>query len=440
VTEDSSGYFSNYKLQITNYKLRVFSSRTNWPLAPNRFSTALEQHRASGRELLDLTASNPTNIGLRYDAAAILAALANPTALEYRPDARGLRVARDAVSAYYRERSAHIDPERVVLTTSTSEGYSFVFRLLCDPGDEVLVPAPSYPLFEFLADIQDVRLHPYPLFYDHGWHLDIHALTTAAGERTRAIMLVHPNNPTGSCVKAAEAERLSAICVQHGLALVVDEVFLDFAHSPVTPPLLLGGPPLSVPLLDRQGGDIPFTFAGFNRGAADHPIPLTFTLSGLSKIAGLPQMKFAWIAVSGPEELARQALARLEVIADTYLSMNAPIQLAAPVLFAQRHAFQRQLMARIRANLAELDRQLAAQKACVRLRIEAGWYAVLRVPATRSDEDLVIALLQQKSVLVHPGHFYDFPADGYLVLSLIAREEEFREGVKRLLEFVIANL
>ena len=413
-------------MPITDYKLRVFSSRTNWPLALNRFSTALEKHRASGRELLDLTASNPTNIGLCYDGEAILAALANPTALEYRPDARGMRVARDAVSAYYRERDTHVDPERVVLTTSTSEGYSFVFRLLCDPGDEVLVPAPSYPLFEVLADIQDVRLRPYPLFYDHGWHLDVHALTIAAGERTRAIMLVHPNNPTGSYVQPAEAEQLNAICAQRGLALVVDEVFLDFAHDGI----------------DRSSFATVWPGSSTRvHGTETRATPaLTFTLSGLSKIAGLPQMKFAWIAVSGPEDLARQAMARLEVIADTFLSMNAPIQLAAPVLFAQRHDFHRQLMARIRANLAELDRQLAAQKACARLQIEAGWYAVLRVPVTRSDEDLVIELLQQKSVLIHPGHFYDFPAEGYLVLSLIAREEEFREGVKRLLEFVIGNL
>ena len=420
----------------------MFSSRTNWPLAPNRFSATLEKHRAAGRELLDLTASNPTNLGLRYDAEAILAALASPNALEYRPDAKGMRVARDAVSAYYRERGDRVDPERLVLTTSTSEGYSFVFRLLCDSGDEVLVPAPSYPLFEFLADLQDVQLRPYPLFYDHGWHLDMHALATAAGERTRAIMLVHPNNPTGSYVKPAEAEQLNAICVQRGLALVVDEVFLDFAHASVAPPL-------SVPGLDRKGGDFPFSFAAFNQTGAsvhpitrspDHPIPLTFTLSGLSKIAGLPQMKFAWIAVSGPEDLARQAMARLEVIADTYLSANAPIQLAAPVLFAQRHDFHQQLMARIRDNLAELDRQLAAQRVCERLTVEGGWYAVLRVPVTRSDEDLVIELLERKSVLVHPGHFYDFPAEGYLVLSLITREEEFREGVKRLLEFVIGNL
>jgi aspartate/methionine/tyrosine aminotransferase len=400
----------------------MFSRRTDWPLAPNRFSIALEKHRASGRELLDLTASNPTNLGLRYDAEAILASLANPNALEYRPDATGMRAARETVSAYYRERGGHIDPERLVLTTSTSEGYSFVFRLLCDPGDEVLVPAPSYPLFEFLADLQDVRLRPYPLFYDHGWHLDVHALITAAGERTRAILLVHPNNPTGSYVQPAEAEQVNAICAQRGLALVVDEVFLDFAHA----------------------GAARSSFAAVWPGSSTRvhgsqtraTLALTFTLSGLSKIAGLPQMKFAWIAVSGPEELVCQAMARLEVIADTYLSMNAAIQLAAPVLFAQRHDFHRQIMARIRANLVELDRQLAAQKACARLQIEAGWYAVLRVPATRSDEDLVIELLQQKSVLVHPGHFYDFPAEGYLVLSLIAREEDFREGLARLLNYI----
>jgi alanine-synthesizing transaminase len=393
----------------------VFASRTNWLLAPNRFSAALDKHRAAGRELLDLTASNPPAVGLRFDASAILSSLADPRALEYHPDAKGLPVARDAVTAYYRERGVTIDPDRLVLTTSTSEGYSFIFRLLCDPGDEILVPAPSYPLFQFLADIQDLRLQTYPLFYDHGWHLDMHALTTAAGDRTRAILLVHPNNPTGSYVKHNEAEQVHALCSQRGMALVVDEVFLDFAHD----------------------GGSGFSFA--SQPATANP-PVTFTLSGLSKIAGLPQMKFAWIAVTGPEDLARDAMARLEIIADTYLSMNAPIQLAAPVLFAQRSGFQRQLMARIRANLTELDRQLSAQNTCARLQVEGGWYAVLRVPVTRSDEDLAIQLLQQQSVLVHPGHFYDFSADGYLVISLIAPDAVFREGMKRLLKSVIGNL
>ena len=412
----------------------MFSRRTNWKLALNRFSIALEKHRAAGRKLLDLTASNPTIIGLRYNSDAILSALSNPQSLEYRPDPKGLRVVRDAVAAYYRERGANVDPERMILTASTSEAYSFVFRLLCDPDDDVLVPAPSYPLFQFLADIQDVRLRPYPLFYDQGWHMDTHAVSTAVGERTRAVMLVHPNNPTGSYVQAGEAEALNAICAERGLAVVADEVFLDFAHDgqarstfAVAPPLSLPGEPaLSAVEGERQGG-------GF-------PDALTFTLSGLSKISGLPQMKFAWIAISGPDDLARDAMARLEVVADTYLSMNTPIQHAAPALFAERHDFQRQLMQRIRSNLAELDGQLAEQKVCERLDIQGGWYAVLRVPVTRSDEDLAIALLEKKSVLVHPGHFYDFPADGYLVLSLIVREEEFREGTRRLLEFVIGNL
>ncbi len=421
----------------------MFSSRTNWPLAPNRFSAALDKHR--GPDVLDLTASNPTNIGLRYNSQAILSALSQPDVLQYSPDPKGLPVARDAVAAYYRERGQTVDPERIVLTTSTSEAYSFVFRLLCQPGDEVLVPAPSYPLFEFLADIQDVRLRRYPLFYDHGWHVDIHAI--APGPRTRAIFLVHPNNPTGSFVKPAEAEQLRANCARHDLALVVDEVFLDFAHDGIAHPSFVGRevlPPTDnrqpltdnrEPLTDNREArtaDHPIT------RSPDHPIPLTFTLSGLSKIAGLPQMKFAWIAISGA--LASEAVARLEVIADTYLSMNAPIQHAAPALFAQRHNFQRQLMQRIHANLAELDRQLSPQPAITRLQVEAGWYAVLRVPVTRSDEDLAIELLEQKSVLVHPGHFYDFPADGYLVVSLIVIEEQFKEGLKRLLEFVICNL
>ncbi len=412
---------SDYKLPIPNYKWYVFSRRTHWQRSPNRISAALEKHRCSGKEVFDLTASNPTNIGLRYDAAEILASLSHRSALVYRPEATGLAVAREAVAAYYRDRGDEISPERILLTTSTSEAYSFVFRLLCDSGDEVLVPAPSYPLFAFLADINDIKLRSYPLFYDHGWHVDLHALETAMGERTRAVMLVHPNNPTGSYVKAGEAAKLNAVCAERGIALLADEVFLDF---------------------NLQGASYPSCVHPITRSPdhqmslPDPPIALTFTLSGLSKISGLPQMKFAWIVVSGPDELAREALARLEIIADTFLSMNAPVQLAAPALFAQRHDFQRQLMARIHANLAELDRQLARQSACQRLLLEGGWYAVLRVPVTRTDEDLAIELLENKSVLVHPGHFYDFPADGYLVVSLIAQEEEFGEGTSRMINYI----
>ncbi|HEV2115521.1 MAG TPA: pyridoxal phosphate-dependent aminotransferase [Terriglobales bacterium] len=388
----------------------MFARRTNWKLAPNRLTQALQRLQAAGTEIIDLTESNPTRCGLRYDDAQILSALSQPESLGYHPDPKGLRSAREAVAAYYAERDGdggRIDPDRIVLTTGTSEGYSFVFRLLCDPGDEVLVPSPSYPLFELLADVQDVKLVPYLLFYDHGWQVDMHSLQTAITPRARAVLVVHPNNPTGSYVKPAEAEALSRLCREREMALVADEVFLDYGH---------GGPPRA-------------SFAGNEKA-------LTFVLSGLSKICALPQMKVAWIVTSGPQELELPARERLEVIADTYLSLSTPLQLAAPCLLAQRHAMRAQLLERIAANLAELDSQLARQKACRRLEIEGGWYAVLRVPVTGSDEELALALLEQHSVLVHPGHFYDFPGDGYLVLSLITLAEPFREGVARLLRHI----
>lgn len=391
----------------------MFARRTNWKLAPNRLTQTLQRRRAAGAEILDLTESNPTRCGLRYEESQILSALAQPESLQYQPDPKGLRSAREAVAAYYADRGAvgtnGIDPDHILLTTSTSEGYSFVFRLLCDPGDEVLVPAPSYPLFELLADVQDVKLVPYPLFYDHGWHLDRHSLRTAITERTRTVLVVHPNNPTGSYVKPGEAEALSRLCREHELALVSDEVFLDYAHA---------GPPCP-------------SFAG-STGA------LTFTLSGLSKISALPQMKVAWIVISGPRELAAGARERLEMIADTYLSLSTPLQLAMPRLLEQRHSISRQLLQRIASNLAELDSQLVRQKDCQRLQIEGGWYAVLRVPVTRSDEELAVELLERESVLIHPGHFYDFPGDGYLVLSLITPADTFSEGVTRLLHHISA--
>lgn len=382
---------------------RMFAARTRWNLAANRFSAALQQARRSGRELLDLTESNPTRVGLQYPPD-VLPALTDPRGLEYRPEPSGVLEARQAVAGYYRDQGCDVLPGSVVLTSGTSEAYSFLFRLLCDPGDEVLVAAPSYPLFDFLADIQDVKLVSYPLLYDHGWQIDLHSLQERIGPRTRALLLVHPNNPTGSYVKAAELERLNAVCAGRGLALIADEVFLDFP---------IGAAP-------------PFTFAA-NHGA------LTFTLSGLSKVAALPQMKLAWVVVSGPQDLHKPALERLEIIADTYLSVGTPVQLAAPRLLQERGQVQRQLRKRVRGNLGELDRQLAAQRACRRLEVEAGWYAVLRVPALRADEELAIALLQEHGVVVHPGHFYDFAADGYLVISLIPQPAWFAEGIGRLL-------
>ncbi|MGH9498868.1 MAG: pyridoxal phosphate-dependent aminotransferase [Terriglobales bacterium] len=386
----------------------MFSQRTDWKLTPNRFTQAQRELCAAGREVLDLTISNPTRAGFDYDRQAILRAFSNQGALDYDPQPKGLLSARQAVAEYYRHRGK-VNPESLVLTTSTSEGYSFVFRLLCNPGDEVLVPKPSYPLFEFLADLQDVKLVPYPLLYDHGWQIDIPSLEKAFTPRTRAIVLVHPNNPTGSYVSKDERVALNLFCREHRLAIMVDEVFLDYAHD----------------------GGLPTSFATNTEA-------LTFTLSGISKISALPQMKLAWIAASGPADQLQPGLSRLEIIADTYLSLNAPVQLAASTLIDQRHSIQPQLLDRVRGNLAELDRQLARQKACERLAVEGGWYAILRVPVTQSDEDLAIALLRKASVLVHPGHFYDFPRDGYLVLSLITPPDHFHDGVDRLLKLLAA--
>jgi alanine-synthesizing transaminase len=389
----------------------MFSKRTDWKLTPNRFTAALSEVRGTGVKVLDLTVSNPTRAELPFDADTILASLTSAEALDYDPQPKGLLSARKAVAAYYREdhEEFEVDPEGIILTTSTSEGYSYVFRLLCNPDDEVLVPKPSYPLFEFLADLQDVKLVPYPLLYDHGWEIDFPSLYKSLNHRTRAVVVVHPNNPTGSYANSAEMAALNAFCEENGLALLVDEVFLDYPHD--------GAPRSSF----VQNRDV-----------------LTFTLSGLSKVAGLPQMKVAWVATSGPEDKKKEALARLEVITDTYLSMNTPLQLAMPTLLAQRKQVQPLLLDRARANLRELQRQLSLQKTCTQLDVEGGWYAVLRVPVTQSDEELAIQLLREASTLVHPGHFYDFPSDGYLVLSVITPTAEFREGLRRVLDLLNA--
>jgi alanine-synthesizing transaminase len=394
----------------------MFSRRTTWDLARNRYTKALEAHTRTGRELLDLTVSNPTTVGLVYREEELLHSLASRDALTYQPAAQGLLSAREAVAAYYVEKGISVSADDLILTTSTSEAYSFVFRLLCDPGDAILIPAPSYPLFDFLADLNDVKLIPYELVYDHGWQIELESLRAVTrapqikGLRCRAALVVHPNNPTGSYIKPFELNELNRICAADGMAIIADEVFLDFS------------------LLEESR--LSFTA---NTEA------LTFTLSGLSKISALPQMKVAWIATTGPEEIKKQALARLEVIADTYLSISAPSQLALPRMLAERRSVQPQLMRRVRTNLAALDEQLATQDLCHRLAIEGGWYAVLRVPMLGSDEELVISLLRETDVLLQPGHFFNFPADGYLVASLITPTDQFAEGVKRSLKFMVAR-
>ena len=379
--------------------------------------------------MLDLTASNPTICGFTYPQSRILEALSDPRALEYSPESKGLAESRAAVAAYYCGRphfrgaagaaqpaqqrapqSAQLDPQHVLLTSGTSEAYSFIFRLICEPGDEILVPEPSYPLLQFLADLADVRLVPYPLLYDHGWFIDFRGLRAAATSRTRAIAVVHPNNPTGSYVRQAEAAELADICAGSGMAIIADEVFLDY-----------------------WDGAAAETFA-FNAAA------LTFTLSGISKICALPQMKLAWITVSGPAALVDVAVDRLEIIADTYLSPSVPVQLALPAFLELRGIMQEQIQHRVRTNLALLDDMLRRDASAIsRLDREAGWYAILRVPVSGSDETLAVMLIERYSVLVHPGHFFNFPQEGFVVVSLITAEAEFQEGVRRLLEFFAAE-
>jgi aspartate/methionine/tyrosine aminotransferase len=394
----------------------MFSSRSNWKLEPNRFARALEAHWRSGKTLLDLTASNPTNCGFVYPEREILAALADPRALEYKPESKGLFETRAAVAGYYASRpsfprAAHgVNPERIVLTSGTSEAYSHVFGLLCEPGDEVLVSAPSYPLLEFLAGLADVRLVAYPLLYDHGWQVDFGGLRAALTPRSRAVVVVHPNNPTGSFVKPSEAEELEAICIEKQLAIVADEVFLDYADAAVSA-------------------------ASFAPGSG----ALTFVLSGLSKISALPQMKLAWIVASGPQAQVQAAVERLEIIADTYLSPSTPVQLAAGKFLALRGGMQSQIQERVAANLAFLDGKLREFPGVTRLQREGGWYAVLRVPVSGSDEALTVELMERCSVLVHPGNFFNFAQEGYLVISLIAPAADFREGIRRIGEFLTSK-
>lgn len=357
--------------------------------------------------MFDLTLSNPTACGFLYDAKDLLPPLAQTTSLAYDPQPFGLASARTAIAEYYQDLGAEIPIRHLCLTTSTSEAYSFLFRLLCDPGDEVLIARPSYPLFDFIAQLDSVRLREYPVRYDpgasagsmHAWSIDFEALRAAITARTRAIIVVHPNNPTGNYVSTMERETLEALCVAHNLALIVDEVFLDYPHAPTHPPS---------------------SFAAKNSPA------LCFVLSGLSKVCALPQMKLSWIAARGPEPALRDSLARLEIIADTFLSVNAPIQAALPHWLNRRSLLQDQIRERLNRNLAALDRRLRSTSA-QRLALEGGWTAVVRVPRSIDGEDFSEAALD-RGVLTQPGEFYGLP-EGRVVLSLLTPPEIWNSGL-----------
>jgi len=403
-----------------------FARRTDWDQTEGAFSLAVQAARRRGLSLLDLTESNPTRAGL-FDASPLVALLGHPRGVAYAPDALGHPVAREAIARYYAERDLSVDPSSVVLTASTSEAYGYLFKLLCERGDRILLPAPSYPLFEYLAASEDIALATYPLVREERWRIDMPALEAAIDEhsvgtaspsagRARAVLLVHPNNPTGSLARRDEAARLEDLANEHELAIIVDEVFGDY------------------PLGDLPADRLP-SFAGRDRA-------LTFVLSGLSKVLALPQLKLAWIAASGPAALVNEAIARLSVIADTYLSVSTPVQLALPELLAARHDVQRALRDRTRSNLRALDEALHAlgpEAPVRRLPVDAGWYAILEVPRIHTDDAWIELLLDRAQVIVHPGYFFDFPDDGFLVVSLLPSPPVLHEGITRALEVIRAE-
>ena len=383
----------------------MFSERVPHSLETNRITRAVRHAREAGHALIDLTTTNPTTVGIEYPAD-ILQPLADPAGKVYRPQPFGLPEARAAVARDYARKNVRMDRERIVLTASTSEAYSLLFKLLCAPaGDGVMIPVPSYPLFEHLTMLDGVERTAYRLDYHGRWAVVAEDLDRCWSKNTRAVLAVSPNNPTGSVLDSNELAMLSFLCSERRAALILDEVFADYPLSAVT------GEP----------------------AATDHPC-LTFRLGGLSKSAGLPQVKLGWIAVDGPDRLVTDAMERLEVIGDAYLSVSTPVQVAAPALIETGEAVRARILERITANYATLRSAAASHPSIEVLTTEAGWSSVVRVPATRSEEHLVLDLLERDHVLVHPGFFFDFPHEAFVVISLLPQPDVFREGVQRLLE------
>ena len=387
----------------------MFSSRTNWSRQPNRLAELVNDFRRSGRDFIDLTVSNPTDCGIVYPADEIMAALARLPSLRYEPDPKGLSSARDAVSNYYWLKGVRVDAKDIILTASTSESYSMIFRLLCEPVDEILVPVPSYPLFEFLAQLNDVVIKPYQLRYDGEWHIDISSVEKAITKRTKGIIVVSPHNPTGTFLKKIELAEISTKCAASGISLLVDEVFADYGFN-------------------EDPGRVIST-AGF-------PEVLTFTLNGISKLAGLPQMKLGWTVVSGPEDKRSEALSRLEIVADTFLSVNTPVQVALPQLLEIGTKVRAGIRNRVAGNRLTLEQLGGRYSPWTLLSSEGGWNAVIQVPRTKTGEEWALSLLADMAVYVHPGYFFEFQEDNVLVLSLLARPTEFREAATKLRDYI----
>ena len=384
----------------------MFSSRVPGDLTPNALTVALKAIRARGEAVLDLTASNPTRAGFDYPTD-LLTPLADARGLAYSPEPLGLRHARQAVAAEFARRGRRVDPDTLALTASTSEAYSLLFKVLCNAGDEVLIPRPSYPLFEHLTQLDLVTGVSYDLEYHAGWTIDLAALEAAVTPRTRAVLVVSPNNPTGNFISPAELSRLADLCAARNIAVISDEVFADY--------------PLGGIRCERAG-----------RLTDRHDV-LGFTLGGLSKAIGLPQAKLAWIAISGPDAVVREARSRLELICDTYLSVSTPLQDALGDLLTRGQAVREQILARITANHRALQSASRSVPACDLLQADGGWYAVLRVPSLMSEDDLVLSLLSEDRVLVHPGYFFDFQHESFLIVSLLPPAEVFLQGTSRIL-------
>ncbi|HMD12989.1 MAG TPA: pyridoxal phosphate-dependent aminotransferase [Bacteroidota bacterium] len=386
-----------------------FSRRTNWYRRQNRLADCLENRRASGKPIIDLTSSNPTECGFHYPHTAIIDAFSTPELVSYQPDPHGLILARKVVSDYYQTRGHSVDPSAIFLTASSSEAYSHIFKLLCNVNDTVLVPQPSYPLFEYLAQINDVHLDYYHLIYDNGWHIDFESIRHAISSSTKAIVIVNPHNPTGMFVDASEYSEIRELAIKHNLAIIVDEVFIDYSFE-------------SNPLPDRS--------------YVTETQVLTFTLNGIAKMLGLPQMKLGWMIVGGPPKDRQEVVARMEILCDTFLSVNTPVQLAFPPIMAVAQSIHQEIARRVKANYKSLRSIILRSAPVSVLENEGGWYSILKVPNIKSDEQWTLGILEKKGVYVFPGYFFDFEPDAFLVVSLLIEEKKFISGIQTLLTFV----
>jgi len=385
-----------------------FSHRTDWHRQQNRITELLQKLRSGGKTILDLTNSNPTKCGILYPREEILSALSQPTTLNYDPDPRGLLSARTAIARYYTQQGASVEPSEIFLCAGTSEAYSHLFKLLCNPGDDILVPQPSYPLFEYLAELNDVQLRTYRLLYDHGWQIDMRSIEQAITLRTKALVVVNPHNPTGMILKRPEYEQIRQFALKHRLAIISDEVFNEYAFHP--------------------NGSMVRTLARENE-------VLTFTLNGISKLLGLPQLKLGWIILRGNERV--EAAERLEILCDTFLSVGTPVQTALPLLLPSATSTRTQILQRVKSNYAFAASNTSGS--ITLLECDGGWYAVLRVPSTRTDEEWALGLLEQKGVYLFPGYFFDFDKEGMLVVSLLVEESDFQSGYTAAVEYIDAS-